>query len=67
MGQIHLRANPLLREPLGLEHVKPRLLGHWGMTPGLKFVDAHLNRLIRTRDADVLYAARFARRGAVAA
>jgi xylulose-5-phosphate/fructose-6-phosphate phosphoketolase len=55
VGQIYLLANPLLREPLRLDHVKPRLLGHWGTTPGLNFVYAHLNRLIRTRDLDVLY------------
>ena len=55
VGQIYLLANPLLREPLALEHVKPRLLGHWGTTPGLNFVYAHLNRLIRTRDLNVLY------------
>src|SRR2546421_8064004 len=55
VGQIYLLANPLLREPLALEHVKPRLLGHWGTTPGLNFVYAHLNRLIRTHDANVIY------------
>jgi xylulose-5-phosphate/fructose-6-phosphate phosphoketolase len=55
VGQIYLLANPLLREPLRLEHVKPRLLGHWGTTPGLNFVYAHLNRLIRTRALNVLY------------
>jgi xylulose-5-phosphate/fructose-6-phosphate phosphoketolase len=55
VGQIYLLANPLLREPLRLEHVKPRLLGHWGTTPGLNFVYAHLNRLIRARHLDVLY------------
>jgi xylulose-5-phosphate/fructose-6-phosphate phosphoketolase len=55
VGQIYLLANPLLREPLRLEHVKPRLLGHWGTTPGLNFVYAHLNRLIGARDLDVLY------------
>ena len=47
VGQIYLLDNPLLREPLRLEHVKPRLLGHWGTTPGLNFIYAHLNRLIR--------------------
>src|SRR6187397_3071348 len=47
VGQIYLLANPLLREPLTLEHVQPRPLGHWGTTPGLNFVYAHLNRLIR--------------------
>ena len=55
VGQIYLLANPLLRDPLRLEHVKPRLLGHWGTTPGLNFVYAHLNRLIRMRDLSVLY------------
>ena len=47
VGQIYLLDNPLLREPLRLEHVKPRLLGHWGTTPGLNFIYAHLNRVIR--------------------
>ena len=55
VGQIYLMDNPLLREPLKAEHVKPRLLGHWGTTPGLNFIYAHLNRVIRARDADVLY------------
>jgi len=55
VGQIYLQANPLLREPLKLEHVKARLLGHWGTTPGLNFIYAHLNRLIRERDLNVLY------------
>ena len=55
VGQIYLLDNPLLREPLTLAHVKPRLLGHWGTTPGLNLVYAHLNRIIRERDADVLY------------
>src|SRR3954466_275412 len=55
VGQIYLLANPLLREPLRLEHVKPRLLGHWGTTPGLNFVYVHLNRVIRQRDLDVIY------------
>jgi len=54
-AQIYLLANPLLREPLRLEHVKPRLLGHWGTCPGLNFVYAHLNRAILARDLDVLY------------
>ena len=57
MGQIYLRANPLLRERLAAEHVKPRLLGHWGTSPGLSFVYVHLNRLIRERDANVIYVA----------
>ena len=55
VGQIYLLGNPLLREPLRLEHVKPRLLGHWGTTPGLNFVYVHLNRAIRQRDLDVIY------------
>ena len=55
VGQIYLKANPLLREPLALEHVKPRLLGHWGTTPGLNFIYVHLNRVIRQRDLDVIY------------
>jgi len=55
VGQIYLLDNPLLREPLKAEHVKPRLLGHWGTTPGLNFLYVHLNRIIRERDADVLY------------
>ena len=53
VGQIYLLDNPLLREPLTLEHVKPRLLGHWGTTPGLNFIYAHLNRLIRAREAEL--------------
>jgi xylulose-5-phosphate/fructose-6-phosphate phosphoketolase len=55
VGQIYLLDNPLLHEPLALEHVKPRLLGHWGTTPGLNLIYAHLNRVIRTRGTDVLY------------
>src|SRR6188472_1027506 len=55
VGQIYLKDNPLLREPLRLEHVKPRLLGHWGTTPGLNFIYVHLNRAIRQRDLDVVY------------
>ena len=57
VGQIYLQANPLLREPLRLEHVKARLLGHWGTTPGLNFIYVHLNHLIRQHDASVLYIA----------
>lgn len=57
VGQIYLLANPLLREPLRIEHIKPRLLGHWGTTPGLNFIYVHLNRLIRREDAKVLYIA----------
>ena len=55
VGQIYLMGNPLLREPLRPEHVKPRLLGHWGTTPGLNFVYAHLNRAIAARDLDLIY------------
>jgi xylulose-5-phosphate/fructose-6-phosphate phosphoketolase len=55
VGQIYLMDNPLLRSPLVLEHVKPRLLGHWGTTPGLNFVYVHLNRAIVERDLSVLY------------
>jgi len=55
VGQIYLMDNPLLREPLLAAHIKPRLLGHWGTTPGLNFIYAHLNRMIKTRDRDVLY------------
>lgn len=55
VGQIYLMDNPLLREPLRPEHVKPRLLGHWGTTPGLNFIYVHLNRLIREHDVDVLF------------
>ncbi len=55
VGQIYLMDNPLLREPLRPEHVKPRLLGHWGTTPGLNFIYAHLNRAIMQRDLDMIY------------
>ena len=55
VGQIYLLANPLLREPLEPEHVKPRLLGHFGTTPGLNLVYAHLNRAIRARDLNAIY------------
>ena len=55
VGQIYLMANPLLRERLRPEHVKPRLLGHWGTTPGLNFVYAHLNRVIRARDVNMMF------------
>ncbi len=50
VGQIYLYDNPLLKEPLKLEHIKPRLLGHWGTTPGLNFIYVHLNRLIKNQD-----------------
>ena len=55
VGQIYLMDNALLREELLPEHVKPRLLGHWGTTPGLTFLYAHLNRAIIARDLDALY------------
>ena len=57
VGQIYLKDNPLLREPLRLDHVKPRLLGHWGTTPGLNFIYVHLNRLIAQHDLDMIYIA----------
>ncbi len=55
VGQIYLYDNALLQEPLTLAHIKPRLLGHWGTTPGLNFVYVHLNRLIRNQDLDMIY------------
>src|SRR2546423_14616738 len=57
VGQISLSPTPLLREPLKAEHVKPRLLGHWGTTPGLNFIYAHLNRVINQHDLNVIYVA----------
>ena len=57
VGQIYLRANPLLKQPLTVAHVKPRLLGHWGTTPGLNFVYAHMNRLIRQQDVNAIFIA----------
>ncbi|HEV2998511.1 MAG TPA: phosphoketolase family protein, partial [Solirubrobacteraceae bacterium] len=57
VGQIYLLENPLLRESLRIEHVKPRLLGHWGTTPGLNFIYAHMNRVIRERDLSAIYVA----------
>jgi xylulose-5-phosphate/fructose-6-phosphate phosphoketolase len=54
VGQIYLLDNPLLREPLAPQHIKPRLLGHWGTTPGINFIYAHLNRVINARELDVL-------------
>src|SRR6185295_13279735 len=57
VGQIYLLANPLLKEPLGKEHIKPRLLGHWGTTPGLNFIYVHLNRLIKQYDLNMIYLA----------
>ena len=55
VGQIYLYDNPLLKEPLKLEHVKPRLLGHWGTTPGLNFIYVHLNRIINKYDLNMIY------------
>jgi len=57
VGQIYLLDNPLLREPLTLAHTKPRLLGHWGTTPGLNFIYVHLNRIINARDLSMIYIA----------
>ncbi|MGD8607290.1 MAG: phosphoketolase family protein, partial [Myxococcales bacterium] len=55
VGQIYLLDNPLLEEPLRLEHIKPRLLGHWGTTPGLNFIYVHMNRVIKERDLNAMY------------
>ena len=55
VGQIYLLDNPLLKQPLKKEDVKPRLLGHWGTTPGLNFIYVHLNRIIKERDLDMMY------------
>src|SRR5262249_5956088 len=55
VGQIYLYGNPLLKQPLSKEHIKPRLLGHWGTTPGLNFIYVHLNRLIKKHDLDMIY------------
>src|SRR5437867_2904742 len=55
VGQIYLLDNPLLKQPLSLEHIKPRLLGHWGTTPGLNFIYVHLNRLIKKHDLNMIY------------
>ncbi|NMG07220.1 phosphoketolase family protein [Brasilonema sp. UFV-L1] len=57
VGQIYLLDNPLLKEPLKLEHIKPRLLGHWGTTPGLNFIYVHLNRMIKNYDQNMIYIA----------
>ena len=57
VGQIFLLDNPLLKQPLKVEHTKPRLLGHWGTTPGLNFIYVHLNRLIKKLDLNVIYIA----------
>ena len=55
IGQIYLYDNPLLKQPLTKEHIKPRLLGHWGTTPGLNFIYVHLNRVIKKHDVDMIY------------
>src|SRR5213592_328233 len=55
VGQIYLYDNPLLKKPLKLAHIKPRLLGHWGTTPGLNFIYAHLNRVIKEQDLNMIY------------
>lgn len=55
VGQIYLYGNPLLKKPLTLEHIKPRLLGHWGTTPGLNFIYVHLNRIIKQNDLNIIY------------
>src|ERR1700676_3379637 len=57
VGQIYLQENPLLKEPLRPEHIKPRLLGHWGTSPGLSFIYVHLNRLIQDEDVNMIYLA----------
>ena len=57
VGQIYLLDNPLMRRPLSLDDVKPRLLGHWGTTPGLNFIYAHMNRVIKARDLNAIYVA----------
>ena len=58
VGQIYLMSNPLLREPLEPEHIKPRLLGHWGTSPGLSLIYVHLNRLFREHDLEDIYLGR---------
>ena len=55
VGQIYLFNNPLLKRPLAAEDIKPRLLGHWGTTPGLNFIYAHLNRIIKQYDLDMIF------------
>ena len=55
VGQIYLQDNPLLHKPLALSHIKPRLLGHWGTTPGLNFIYVHLNRLIKQFNLDMIF------------
>src|SRR3989441_12994910 len=55
VGQIYLYDNPLLRQPLQLKHIKPRLLGHWGTTPGLNFVYVHINRIIKQYQLNMIF------------
>ncbi|MEN9233826.1 MAG: hypothetical protein Q6J74_07015, partial [Gloeomargarita sp. DG02_1_bins_92] len=55
VGMIYLQENPLLRQPLHVDHIKNRLLGHWGASPGIAFVYTHLNRIIKKLDQDMLY------------
>ncbi|HUK81084.1 MAG TPA: phosphoketolase, partial [Verrucomicrobiae bacterium] len=55
VGQIYLYDNPLLKEPLRREHIKPRLLGHWGTTPGLNFIYVHLNCVIKAQNLNMIY------------
>ena len=55
IGQIYLLDNPLLKIPLRLEHIKPRLLGHWGTSPGLNFIYAHINRIIKKKGIDSIF------------
>jgi xylulose-5-phosphate/fructose-6-phosphate phosphoketolase len=57
VGQIYLHDNPLLKKTLSLEHIKARLLGHWGTTPGLNFLYVHLNRVIKKHDLNMIYIA----------
>lgn len=57
VGQIYLYDNPLLKVPLTKQHIKPRLLGHWGTTPGLNFIYVHLNRVIKKYDLNAIYVA----------
>src|SRR4030067_151663 len=57
VGQIYLYDNPLLKKPLKIEHIKPRLLGHWGTTPGLNFIYVHLNRIIKEQGLNMIYVA----------
>ena len=59
VGQIYLFDNPLLKKPLTLEHIKPRLLGHWGTTPGLNFIYVHLNRIIQQYDLSIVKNCKF--------